>query len=204
MISTINTQNRSANYHFDGRNVAALFPQEQIFDFPLSPSPVIQNTQQDDVQVLLNMHQQLSKETLFKRYQSSRTPRRSEIEQICRLNGDNSRLGKGRSFVIVLPGEERQIVGIGFYVINGNAPITAGIAILVADAYQGQGLGRKMMNHMVDSALVQGVRFFEADMLTSNRCMCHLLMSSGKLVENHISYGSVEMRVQIADVQLFA
>jgi ribosomal protein S18 acetylase RimI-like enzyme len=73
----------------------------------------------------------------------------------------------------------------------------AEVALLVADAYQGQGIGRKLMNRLVEEAQKQNIRFFEGYIKSSNRAMIHLLQSSGKLIESHFDYGSVEMRIEL-------
>ncbi|MCA9924289.1 MAG: GNAT family N-acetyltransferase, partial [Anaerolineales bacterium] len=59
------------------------------------------------------------------------------------------------------------------------------------------GIGRRLMNHLVEQAVAQGIRFFDAHVLPSNGSMVHLFNSSGRLLENHLSYGAREMRLQL-------
>lgn len=71
----------------------------------------------------------------------------------------------------------------------------------MVDAYQGQGIGRKLMNCLVAEAQKQNIRFFDGYIKSSNRVMIHLLRSSGKLIENHIDYGCIEMRIELGAEQ---
>jgi GNAT superfamily N-acetyltransferase len=93
----------------------------------------------------VQMHQQLSADTLYKRYHIERIPSHDECRRICALDGKN-----GRSFLALLPGSKRRLVGLATYVAKPALPIVAEVALLVADAYQGQGIGRKLMNRAND------------------------------------------------------
>jgi len=144
-----------------------------------------------DVELIWQLHQYLSSDSIYKRYHSPRVPSRAEMTRMCELNGKD-----GRSFIAVAPGKAA-IVGMAYYITQPANPDTAEAALLVADAFQGQGIGRQLMKHLRETAVAQGIRFFEAHVLPTNIPMIHLLNNSGRMVENRLSYGAREMRVQL-------
>lgn len=144
-----------------------------------------------DVDLIWQLHQQLSADSIYKRYHSPRVPTRAEMAEMCGLYEEN-----GRSFIAIAPGKA-DIVGLAYYIIKPDNPDTAEVALLVADAFQGRGIGRRLMKHLVAQAITHNIRFFDAYVLPSNRPMIHLLNSSGQLIENRLTYGAREMRVQI-------
>ena len=102
----------------------------------------------------------------------------------------------GRSFIAITR-DTGKIAGMAYYVTQSANPETAEPALLVADAFQGQGIGKRLLNHLREQAIAQGIRFFDALVLPSNGSMIHLLSSSGRLIEDRLSYGAREMRVQL-------
>jgi GNAT superfamily N-acetyltransferase len=57
------------------------------------------------------------------------------------------------------------------------APDEAEVAILVADAYQGRGLGKALLGVLFERAQVAGVNRLTAEVLTSNDAIVHVLES---------------------------
>ncbi len=144
-----------------------------------------------DVDLVWQLHQQLSSDSIYSRYHSLRMPSRTEIARMCELSKKN-----GRSFIASIPGKA-EIVGMAYYIVQPANPDTAEPALLVADAFQGQGIGRRLMQVLGETAVSQGIRFFDANVLPTNSSMIHLLSCSGRLIENRLSYGVSEMRVQL-------
>jgi acetyltransferase len=66
-------------------------------------------------------------------------------------------------------------VGIGRYHINDNDPTTAEVAITIIDEYQGNGLGTKIMEHLIKIALENKITTFEGILETTNDSMIHLI-----------------------------
>ena len=71
-----------------------------------------------------------------------------------------------------------QIVGVGRYVV---APGTAKaeIALVIADAWQGQGLGRRLLETLLEHAKEAGVHEVVGTVLATNRAMLGLTLSLG-------------------------
>ena len=150
----------------------------------------IRPVQQDDIDLIVEMHQRLSQESIYKRYHSPRIPTRQEIAQMYALDGKN-----GHVLVATIPGRQSQIVGMAYYVISEQK--TAEAAFLVEDNYQGQGIGKRLVKELRREAIRQGICFFDAYVLPSNNAMIHLLNSIGHLIASRLDYGTREMRVQI-------
>jgi acetyltransferase len=58
-------------------------------------------------------------------------------------------------------------------------PDSADVAIVVADAWQGKGLGRRLLVRLLDIARSRGIRRFEGEMLSENLPIRNLLASMG-------------------------
>ena len=83
------------------------------------------------------------------------------------------------------------IVGHATYV-----PTRAGhaeIAIAVADAYHGKGLGTLFLAHLAKAADANGVRIFDAEVLASNHRMLELVRESGFPVAVHPEPGQLRL-----------
>ncbi|WP_420645015.1 GNAT family N-acetyltransferase [Candidatus Leptofilum sp.] len=145
----------------------------------------------EDVDLIMAMHERLSDASLHKRYHRPWRPSRDNMAWVCKLHGEN-----GRLLVAELPGSNPQIVGMAYYVAADAQ--TAEAAFLVEDRFQGQGLGKQLVQALVRQAVAQGICFFDAYVLTSNRSMLHLLQRTGKLVYQKLDMGTYEMRVRLA------
>ena len=74
-------------------------------------------------------------------------------------------------------GVER-FVGVGRYVVDPTKP-TAEFALVIADARQGQGLGRRLLEVLLEHAQEAGVHELEGIVLAINRAMLSLARSLG-------------------------
>ena len=156
-------------------------------------SLIFRPIQMEDVELILAMHQRSSERTIYSRYHSPRVPTRHEVSQICQLDGQN-----GRAVVATTSGKKPTIVGLAYY-INADSE-TAEIALLVEDRYQGQGVGKQLLHQLRDLAIAQGICFFEAFVLPTNKPMFHLLYQTGQVVQNKLVYGAREIRIQLTAV----
>ena len=143
----------------------------------------------EDQALIWEMHQRLSDDSLYKRYHSPRVPTKKEIARICEIKPEN-----GRLLVATIPGKRDQIVGMAYYVLSGE---TAEAALLVEDSFQGQGIGNQLFKMLARQALAQGIYFFDAYVLPSNRAMIHMLHQIGQIIYNKLDYGTREVRVSL-------
>ena len=165
---------------------------EQAATHDLS-SLIFRPVQANDVDLILEMHQRLSAETIYNRYLSPRLPTRQEIVRLCELGEAN-----GRVLVAVAAGKRTAVVGLAYYIVS--EAHVAETALLVEDRYQGQGLGKQLLHQLACLALVQGIYYFDALVLPSNKPMLHLLHHVGLVIQNRLDYGTREMRVQLTAV----
>lgn len=139
----------------------------------------------------MDMHQRLSADSIYSRYHSPRVPSREEIRRVTALDGDS-----GLALVAVMPGRGGMVVGLAYYVVTGRQ--LAEVAFLVEDRYQGQGIGKRLVQALSRSAVAHDICFFDAYVLAANRPMQHLLEQGGPLVHQRRDFSAVEMRVQLA------
>lgn len=78
---------------------------------------------------------------------------------------------------------EGRIVGVGRFVRLRESPDTAEFAIVVADDWQGQGVGRALAVTLRDQALRHGIRRFTATAFSDNVAVRNLLATIGERLE---------------------
>ena len=71
-----------------------------------------------------------------------------------------------------------QFVGVGRYVVDA-ATLGAEIALVIADAWQGQGLGRRLLETLLEHAASAGIREATGVVLATNVVMLGLARSMG-------------------------
>jgi acetyltransferase len=71
-----------------------------------------------------------------------------------------------------------QFVGVGRYVVDLQDS-TADMALVLADAWQGQGLGRRLLATLIEHAKTAGVRQAVGVVLATNKAMLRLARSMG-------------------------
>jgi acetyltransferase len=81
------------------------------------------------------------------------------------------------SITVVRQGIE-QFVGVGRYVVDSEDS-TADMALVLGDAWQGQGLGRRLLATLLEHAQTAGVRVALGVVLATNRAMLRLARSTG-------------------------
>ena len=90
---------------------------------------------------------------------------------------------------VTLEGAETQI-GVARYVRLADN-VTGEFAITIADAWQGLGIGRKLLAKLVDSARSHGIRRIVGEVLATNTPMLHLVHSQGFRIEPHPEGGGL-------------
>ena len=79
--------------------------------------------------------------------------------------------------LVAVAGAERQIIGHAMYVETG--PRKAELALAVADAYQGRGLGTILLGQLAEAAKGAGIDVLEAMVRPENHLMIKVLRESG-------------------------
>lgn len=79
--------------------------------------------------------------------------------------------------VMMLPGEE-QLIGVARYVALPESP-DCEFAIVLADAWQGHGIGTKLMRMLIGAARKRGYRHMVGEILATNMAMIQLVRHCG-------------------------
>jgi GNAT superfamily N-acetyltransferase len=103
----------------------------------------------------------------------------------------------GREAVAAVDQETGLTVGIARFVRDAAAP-EAEIAFEVVDAWQGQGVGRRLLTELKALALEQGILRFRALIAHGNMPAFGLMHGVGELLSRRYEDGSVELVVRIS------
>ncbi len=87
------------------------------------------------------------------------------------------------------------VAALARFVRSTTVPHVAEVAFIVADAYQGRGLGRLLLDALRVSAAVDGVTTFVAQVLAENEPMKALLFHRGA---HAVGRSGPELRIQLA------
>ncbi|CAN3130547.1 GNAT family N-acetyltransferase [Mycobacterium sp. smrl_JER01] len=122
-----------------------------------------------DVERTANGPVEFSNETLYRRFQSVRTPSKSLLAYLFEVDYLDH-------FVFVMTeGPDGPVVADVRFVRDMNNPQEAEIAFIVGDAYQGRGIGTFMMSAISVAAGYDGVQRFTARVLSDNYAMRSIL-----------------------------
>lgn len=112
---------------------------------------------------------EFSSETLYRRFQSVRAPRKSLMTYLFEVDYVDH-------FVWVMTdGLDGPVVADARFVRDENDPSTAEVAFIVGDAYQGRGVGSFLMDAIAVAAWFDGIRRFSARVLSENYPMRAIL-----------------------------
>jgi len=129
---------------------------------------VIRLARPEDTEAVADMHARSSEETRYQRYFTPNTDWRED--QLRRIAGGH------RGATLVAVNWRGDIVGLGnVFPDRPGDTSTAEIAVIVEDAWQGRGLGGRMLQHLIELARRQGFDEVLALVLASNGGMVRLL-----------------------------
>ena len=91
-----------------------------------------------------------------------------------------------RAWVVELPAPGgATVIADARYVCDPERPTVAEFALAVADEWQGRGLGRRLVDHLIRDARRQGVMHLFGDVLAENRRMLALMREFGMALRPH-------------------
>jgi acetyl coenzyme A synthetase (ADP forming)-like protein len=120
----------------------------------------------DDRALLLGFIENLSPDSLYLRFLHAVKPDEAVKELIP---------SAGEFALIVM--REEMVIGHAIYAIT--TPGKADAAVVVADDYQGKGLGTILLGQLAEAAIVEGISVFEAQVATQNARMLRVLRELG-------------------------
>lgn len=125
--------------------------------------------------------QRLSPETVYRRFLSP-IARPDQLERLHLLDLD----GAGRQALLALV--DGEIVGEARFARDGESAQAAELAIVVADEWQGQGLGARLLAALADAAREAGIERFTFVTLPENRAVIRLLKRFAP--DTHLEFAS--------------
>lgn len=144
---------------------------------------------------LAGLHARLSQDSIYRRYfgfKPALTP-----AEIRRFTG----IAEEWRFALVGVRSTGQLAGVARY--EGQAGRTdAEIALIVDDALHHLGLGKLLLQRLVDVAVMSGMTSLTAVVLSSNRPMLHLLRALNVPSTSARDSDSIEVRLQLAGLEL--
>lgn len=124
----------------------------------------------DDEARLARLFYRLSPESVYRRFFTLYTaPPCGVLRSLADLDHDR------RDAMVAVVGDE--VVGVGRYAAVAGEPGTAEVAVVVEDAWQGRGLGRRLLECAVGLARLHGFPTITATVLAENRPAIALLRS---------------------------
>jgi len=149
-----------------------------------------------DKRLLSEGLQRLSAESVYRRFLSpKRTFSRSELRYLTEINGVDH-----VALIALDPAQPTGgLTAVGRFVRLAEDPEAAEIAIVVADDWQGRGLGSLLGGHLAHAARNRGIKRFTATMAASN-APAHRLMAklTNHLEQRHAGGGVDELVLDIA------
>lgn len=142
----------------------------------------------EDEPMVAAFHKELSENTVRQRYFEFLTlDERTTHERLIHICFNDY----ARELAIVAEVHEKKIVGIArLSRIPGTSE--AQMTMTIIDAYHGKGLGTKMLEHLIDVAMREGIKTVKAEVLSENTGMLSICWKCGfKLTpceENHLTY----------------
>jgi GNAT superfamily N-acetyltransferase len=140
-----------------------------------------------DAERLVRFHSGLSPETVYYRYFSFH-PELSSDELFRFTHVDH----RDREAIVASDGSE--IVAVARF-DRGDDPTVAEVAFVVADPWQGRGLGTLLFSRLADRARAVGVRRFVAETLSDNRPMLTVFHHAGMPCSSTHSDGVVHLEL---------
>ena len=167
-----------------GPEFPAHYPAHLVASWPLGLLPhsiTARPIRPEDIDLETEFARKLSKETRYNRFLGGGVGLTPELlEKFTRI--DFSR-DMALIATATIEGAET-VVGVARYARLAD-DVTCEFAITVADAWQGRGIGRKLLGMLVDSARGHGIRRIVGDVLATNTPVLRLVRSQGFRVDWH-------------------
>jgi GNAT superfamily N-acetyltransferase len=140
-----------------------------------------------DTNLLRLFYWRLSSETIYRRFLSPiKPPANALIKRLVDIDHHD------REALIAL--DERGIVGVARY---GTTGLTHEVAVVVADDWQGRGLGRLLLRRLAHIARARGIASFHATMLGDNRRAQSLVLGLSPRTQMHFEDGYLEADIPL-------
>jgi RimJ/RimL family protein N-acetyltransferase len=137
----------------------------------------------DDRERLQMSHERLSDQSRYRRFMTSKpTLSAADAHYLVDVDGSDH-------YALVATAatpEGEAIVGVARYIRLPTHPEIAEFAIVVGDAWQGQGIARELLGRLADAAVTRGVRRFAATIFADNMAIRHMIdrLAAGPVIRH--------------------
>lgn len=172
------------------------YPNQYTSSFKLRNgfSVTIRAIRPEDESLIVQLHASHSEQTIRMRFFSLvKTLSRESLIRLCHLDYDREMALAAVSGI----GEEVQLLGVSRYYLNP-ATGSAEFALVVRDAFQRQGLGRHLLQRLIDIARERGVKELFGLILSENQPMLELTSSLGFSKPVFVENGVVRVTLSLA------
>lgn len=143
-----------------------------------------------DAERLLRLFPRLSPQSIYRRFFTPvPRPNRALIDHLVAVDYTD------RLALVALVDDE--VVGVARYDRSRSEPDEADAAVIVEDAWQGRGLGTRLLSRLSAAAEQRGVRVLTAEVMAENRPMMGLLRTIAEDVEVRYQGGSNVIRMTL-------
>lgn len=148
-----------------------------------------------DESLVRELFYQLSQDTIHYRFfHMIKSMPHKKLQELLRVD-----YSQNMSLVVLTDsGEEGEMVGIAHY-HNDTRTNLAQASFLVRDDWQGQGIGRKLLNSLVEFARMNGIGGFTADVLSHNSGMLRVFHDCGFPIKSKLVDGVYELTIPFVD-----
>jgi acetyltransferase len=156
---------------------------------------IIRPIRQDDANDLQDAFQRLSMESIYLRFLSVKKELTDDEARTLSTVDYSARM----AFVAVFKENEHEIVvGVSRYaLLDAKDPEIAESAVVVADEYQGRGIGKLLLRRLVSYARAKGIHYLCGNMQIGNNRMLELVRRSGLPHQTHFVDGIWEVIIDI-------
>lgn len=150
----------------------------------------------EDAERLVDFHSALSDETVYLRFFSAHGPLRpDEVFRFTNVDGHDR--------MALVATVRDGIIGVARYDRSDPSSDEAEVAFVVADAYQGRGVGTLLLETLAAYARTQDVSRFRAETLAHNEAMKSVFRHAGFAVESSFDLDVVDVRMDIQPTDAF-
>ena len=156
----------------------------------------LRRTEERDVEALLQFFKALSVQSLYYRFLSLPSLTVAAVRKLATMDGS-----LGLSLVVESGG--RIVAFAGFY-RDPDETNRAEIAFAVAEAFQGHGIGTRLLERLAQAARGEGIDTFEAYVLDENRRMLEVFRDSGFVVTTEVEGAVRHVLLSLSATDAFA
>lgn len=172
-------------------------PQEQVTLTGRSGRQVlVRRVAPEDAERLVELYYSLSAETQELRFFASNRPVAVIQKHVSGVVHADPRLNLVL-VAFVSEGERQRAIGVARYACEAAEPAIAEFAIVVQDDYQADGLGRQLLNLLVEAARLRGVTHLRATWRSQNQAIQKMIVNSGLPFTSTTSQGETTTLLEL-------